>query len=197
MGYRHHSTRISLEQIKITEPCHESWDAMTGDEQRRFCDSCSKHVHDLSKLSREEAEALVNCGESVCVRMQRTPKGIVLTKSRFDRPTSWFRAAAAVATMLGITSLFQSGCKPADKTIQGRPLPPETPNVRTMGIVAMPERQPSSEMGEIAPATQPVMMGKVAPPLPQQDDVGDDLLLPADAAPTTNPATPQVGKPSP
>lgn len=169
--------RISLEQIKIAEPCHEAWDTMTGNEQKRFCESCGKHVHDLSKMSREDAEMLVSAGPSVCVRMHVQPDGVVQTADvrphlldyqpasrRGFFASRWFKLAASVAAMLGVGSLFQTGCRAQGKTVlQGTPTPLTPPAVRTMGIVAMPE----TIQGEALPATQPMepmVMGEIAVP---------------------------------
>jgi len=57
-------------QVEIQNPCHESWDAMSGDGERRFCGVCQKHVHDLSAMRHDEARALLaeRSGESLCVR---------------------------------------------------------------------------------------------------------------------------------
>ena len=53
-------SRLALEQLKVAEPCHESWDGMRPlDESRRHCNSCSKAVIDLSTLSRAEAERVI------------------------------------------------------------------------------------------------------------------------------------------
>ena len=62
------------DQVPIPEPCGEDWDAMDGDERRRFCRSCAKHVHDLSAVSAPEAEALLADGDR-CVRYRARPDG--------------------------------------------------------------------------------------------------------------------------
>ncbi len=50
---------MDRKKLKIAEPCSERWDEMTGDEKRRFCDVCSKHVHNLSAMTSQEARALL------------------------------------------------------------------------------------------------------------------------------------------
>lgn len=61
--------RLSLH---VREPCHESWDAMPGDDRTRYCDRCRKEVHDLSARTADEAEDLLTAarrnGTRLCVR---------------------------------------------------------------------------------------------------------------------------------
>ena len=72
--------RISLEAVKVASPCSISWEAMTGDDQVRFCHDCKKKVFNLSALSREEGEALIEeRTEGMCVRLYRRADGTVLT----------------------------------------------------------------------------------------------------------------------
>src|SRR5581483_10025570 len=66
-------TRLPLLQdVRVASPCNESWDAMTGDAQVRFCGRCEKNVYNLSAMSAPEAEALLaSRGEKLCVRFYR------------------------------------------------------------------------------------------------------------------------------
>ncbi len=69
-----------LDDIRVASPCHERWDAMTGDEQARHCGSCKKNVYNLSAMTREVAEALVREKEGkLCVRYYRRADGTILT----------------------------------------------------------------------------------------------------------------------
>jgi hypothetical protein len=72
--------RIPLEVLRIEEPCTADWNAMAGDDRRRFCGGCKKFVHNLSAMSRVEAEQLIcaSAGE-LCVRLTRTADGIPVT----------------------------------------------------------------------------------------------------------------------
>jgi len=64
--------RISLDVIGVAEPCHEDWSGMTGGEQKKFCDSCAKHVHNLSEMTRDQAERFVTDNPTgVCIRFHR------------------------------------------------------------------------------------------------------------------------------
>ena len=49
-----------LQNLDVASPCHESWDDMSGDERRRFCDRCDQHVYDLDDITDESViEALM------------------------------------------------------------------------------------------------------------------------------------------
>lgn len=77
------STFPTLEQIRIASPCHVRWDQMSGDEKSRHCASCNLRVHNLSAMTRAEAEALVagRTGEGrMCVRLYKRADGTVITQ---------------------------------------------------------------------------------------------------------------------
>jgi hypothetical protein len=69
-----------LNNLRIASPCPATWEAMRGDHRVRFCDSCSKHVYNVSDLTADEAVALIqkSDGQS-CVRLFRRKDGTVLT----------------------------------------------------------------------------------------------------------------------
>lgn len=58
---------MKTEQINIEEPCHQSWEQMSGDEQRRFCSHCDKHVHNLSAMTKAQAQELLEREVDLCV----------------------------------------------------------------------------------------------------------------------------------
>ena len=51
-----------LNAVEISEPCRADWDAMPGNDRKRFCNVCQKHVHNLSALSAPEAAGLLIVG---------------------------------------------------------------------------------------------------------------------------------------
>src|SRR5439155_8496974 len=109
-----------LDQIRVASPCKASWDAMEGGDQVRFCVQCSKNVYDLSGMTREAAEQLVQETEGrVCVRFYRRADGTVLTS---DCPVGArklrFRRAAIAAVGAGILAL---GAAWATATTHHRP----------------------------------------------------------------------------
>ena len=74
---------MKRDQLKIASPCHENYDAMLGDGPQRFCESCSKHVTNLSEMTQEDATAFLDAsrGSSVCVRYRTTGSGKVLFRA--------------------------------------------------------------------------------------------------------------------
>ncbi len=61
-------------KIRIPEPCHEDWDAMTKNEQGRHCQVCSKTVVDFTNKSSEEIGAIIaeNASSKLCGRFKTT-----------------------------------------------------------------------------------------------------------------------------
>lgn len=69
-----------VDTLRVASPCHEKWEDMTGDERSRFCGKCEKDVHNISALTRDEAEAfLESVTSSICVRIYQRADGTVLT----------------------------------------------------------------------------------------------------------------------
>lgn len=91
--------------VEIKSPCHESWDAMHGDDARRFCDVCAKHVHNLSAMTKQEAADLLtgHKGQHLCVRYSSSEDGKIKFRDAAPGmvPVSRLRAArTAFAAML-------------------------------------------------------------------------------------------------
>ena len=76
--------------LQIPAPCHESWEAMAGDERRRHCASCDHSVVALSALTRDEAITLLATrGEHDCVRYEHDAAGVIRfadSKETDDKP---------------------------------------------------------------------------------------------------------------
>ena len=73
---------IPLVVIDVKTPCPASWEAMRGDERTRYCVGCGLNVHNLSAMTRLEAEALLSrCAGAgrLCVRFERAEDGAVQT----------------------------------------------------------------------------------------------------------------------
>ena len=97
--------QASLDLIEIASPCSASWDEMVGDNRVRFCRQCKLNVYNLSEMSREGADAIIDEHEGrTCVRLYRREDGTVLTR---DCPVGvqamrkrFVRAVAAIAGLL-------------------------------------------------------------------------------------------------
>src|SRR5438874_9874921 len=99
------TARNSLPVISVKEPCPATWDSMIGDEKRRFCTHCNRHVHDLSALTTAEAADLIcQSAERLCIRYQPTPDGAIKTldyspRTRADR---WWKRWIAVGAVVAV-----------------------------------------------------------------------------------------------
>lgn len=54
---------------------------MTGDDQKRFCSICKKHVYNIANMTEKEVEDVIFTTErQVCVRLYRRRDGLVMTR---------------------------------------------------------------------------------------------------------------------
>jgi hypothetical protein len=168
-----------LNNIRIASPCPANWDAMYGNDRMRFCGECKLNVYNLSGMSKQEAERLIENAEGrLCVRFYRRADGTVITE---NCPVGWAKvkqrtrvfATAVFSMIIGIMSgLFFvsafSRSKPIAETGELRvdPYTTPTPNyVPLMGAVA-PERP---TMGNVA---VPTPTPKPSQPLMGETEVG-------------------------
>ena len=96
--------------LTIPSPCTADWDSMIGNDQVRFCEHCSLKVHNLSMLTRNQAQRLVSRSDGrLCVRYHHDWTGRPLTLPvkqklhRIGRRVSQIAAGAFTAT-LSVTS---------------------------------------------------------------------------------------------
>ncbi len=52
-----------LSQITIATPCPVNWESMDGDEQKRYCRHCNRHVYNLSAMNSDELVELIRTTE--------------------------------------------------------------------------------------------------------------------------------------
>lgn len=98
-----------LEHVKVAAPCPADWEKMVGDERVRYCNQCSRHVYNLSGMTRREAEGLVTSAEGrLCVRFYRRSDGTILTRNCPVGLSALKRRAAhvATATMTAVLGFF-------------------------------------------------------------------------------------------
>lgn len=71
-----------LDEIMIAAPCQVGWENMQGDDKVRFCSQCSLNVYNLSGMSDEEAEDLLQIkGSEICISLFRREDGTILKEN--------------------------------------------------------------------------------------------------------------------
>jgi len=165
-----------LDNIKIASPCSQDWNAMAGDDRKRFCGECKLNVYNLSGMTTTEAENLLIKAEGrLCVRFYQRADGTILTE---DCPVGWAavkrrlsRMATACASLLfglisglGLNALFGRESQGGYTTgVMTTPTPKKSPKTSptpenfVMGDVAMPSPTPKN-----TPKPTEFEMGKVA-----------------------------------
>jgi len=122
---------------------------MAGDERVRFCKHCSKHVFNLSALTRPEAERLIREKEGkFCGRFHQRHDGRMLTA---DCPTGLRRCreqvSMACAAFIGAMAILLTGCR--------RPV--------VMGQIAPPQMlQGEVQVSPSTPPEAPTILGDIA-----------------------------------
>jgi len=125
-----------LNNLKVASPCSQDWEAMIGNERKRFCGDCKLNVYNLSGMTRAEAEnLLINSEGRLCVRFYKRADGTVLTQ---DCPV--------VSLFFGLLSglgLMSLASQPKEERLMGTvaykptPIPKQTPDNAKMGEIVM------------------------------------------------------------
>lgn len=69
-----------LDNLVIASPCSIPWNAMTGGDRKRLCGGCSRYVHNISDMTRREAEAFLQAnGTTHCMIFYRRFDGTIMT----------------------------------------------------------------------------------------------------------------------
>jgi hypothetical protein len=121
-------------QIQIDEPCHENWQAMTPNEQGRFCGSCQKTVVDFSVMTNQEIlDYMSKATHSICGRAgtDQLNKDIRITenKKRFSFVYLW--------NLLLATLLFAKANAQVTPVKSKKPTIVKAPERMLMGVIAM------------------------------------------------------------
>ena len=142
------------DELPVSEPCHADWSAMTGGTARRFCGSCTRHVHDLSAMTAPAAKRLVAEEPNLCVRYAVDPAGRVLHAS----PQRLGRWLALGAALVGATPALASGMVAAPAS--------RSPEPGWMDRILQRVEEAIGITPEAVPPEPPVVMGEMAPPSP-------------------------------
>lgn len=112
------SKKSFIDSVKVGSPCGESWDEMAGSDRVRFCSHCSKHVNNLSTMTRKEAARFVRrSGGDLCIRYIADPvtrRPIFANQLlQITRRTPGIAAGVMTASMsLSTVSYAQGGMEP-------------------------------------------------------------------------------------
>lgn len=161
-----------LDSVRIAAPCSARWDDMTGDNITRHCADCKLNVHNLSAMTRVDAEAfLARTTEGrVCVRIFQRPDGTILTqdcprglaaaRARLHRTLTRLAALLGLAVSAGTLAAIESTTNPDHRPLRTQqpfawiaskllPAPPPTPvtgammGKMIMGDMCIPPTPPS------------------------------------------------------
>jgi hypothetical protein len=139
--------RRLLDDVMVAAPCTMGWENMQGDNRVRFCNQCQLNVYNLSGMSDEEAEDLLQVkGDSICISLYRRADGTILTencpvglknvkdkllKAKSSRNKLISIAAAAALFLLGLQGQAQN----TENRLTGGacPVKPAEPEHRLMG----------------------------------------------------------------
>ncbi|MDF1836744.1 MAG: hypothetical protein P1V35_02650 [Planctomycetota bacterium] len=173
--------------LSIETPCPKTWAELDGDNLKRFCGKCQKHVHNGESMTRSEAAALVRQGEGdVCMRLVTDDEGSILYKDspRTSKPSSIVRRAGLAIAAGGLVAACTSQPEKQDDPIHPPVLGTEKPvqtgaptseiMLETLGEIcvepepsaaALPERPIDYNMiGQVKVTTvpvQPQLLGRV------------------------------------
>ena len=145
----HVAQRFSLDLIEIDDPCPMAGLPVPLAERQQYCDHCHKTVHNLSAMTRTEAERLV-CERAgpMCVQYSRSRSGEVITldsQPQARRSLRWMRLSVLCA-FLGAPLAFFGFARAGDCRAGGlRPMP------RSVVTTQPSSTQPSATQPALVP----------------------------------------------
>jgi hypothetical protein len=182
---------IPLEDVRVAQPCHASWDKMDGDGTARFCQSCHKNVYNLSEMTRQQAEALIAEKEgNLCVRYYRRADGTVMTDDcpvglrLIRKPYKWLLAGAACVFAWGSSLAYAvTRNQPEPEAGNGAPVRRFSPADFEIGDVALPLPEPT-------PTAEPTPTPSATPtPEPTAEPTPPPIVIMGLVAPARDGAT--------
>lgn len=168
---------FDVDSIRVASPCHARWNDMDGDERARFCRQCSKHVFNLSAMTRAQIESLVREKEGrFCGRFHRRADGTMLTADCPSKLRRLRERMAKVGGALCALALSMVGCSSRQAN----------PNRGEIGDVIMGMIPVSPVVCATNPA--PEIVGKIAMPnpMPPQQTNSHVLMGEVEFVPATN-----------
>lgn len=105
-------------KVSLPKPCHESWDAMTPRGCNRHCSACDTIIHDLSSMTVDQAEALLDASEQICVRASVNRDGTVRTANPAGRPSRRMVATIGAGVLLATAACQSVALSPVSPRYQ-------------------------------------------------------------------------------
>ncbi len=149
-----------LDNLVIASPCSVPWDAMKGDNRKRLCSGCSNFVHNISDMTKSEAEDfLAENGTSECMIFYRRQDGTIMTddcpvalrKLRDSYRWTVRTAAAVFSFLLSLPAAWsqQASEAPADSANQQTNKAPAKPmRMNRFGMLVGPDwKEPTPPPG--------------------------------------------------
>lgn len=119
------SKKTSVKNLRVTSPCTEDWEAMSGNKKVRFCSHCDLSVTNVSEMTRTEVKRLVRDSNGrLCVRYIQHPKtNAPVFADRLHQITRQTGIAAGVlgATLAASSLTYAQGSVFKQKTITELP----------------------------------------------------------------------------
>ena len=104
-----------LDNVRVATPCPANWDEMVGGERVRYCRSCEKNVYNLSEMTKDEAENLLQTHDGkLCIRYYQRADGKIMTQNcpvglrtlRRAYLTVNAKVAALLTAIFGVSAAF-------------------------------------------------------------------------------------------
>ena len=133
-----------LDRLNISSPCSADWDSMIGNREVRFCLHCSKHVNNLSEMTRKQAlELVARSGGQLCLRLVRRPDGRIQVASTNNQLYQIKRRASRLAA-----GAFTAALSLCSSAVAQTHSPGEEPTLNNVQITDLYDSaRPSTSVG--------------------------------------------------
>lgn len=153
-----------LDDVKMTYSCPLAWDKLVGGDRKKYCGECDKHVHNLTAMTRLEAQRFLNANQEapICVRVEVDAMGRSVHRATLELPAFSFPAVGVGVLAVSVAG-GPSSCS-QETSCQKPPLIEQVVEMGQMAVVPV--------MGEPAMDTGLELMGDIAfepEPLQQQE----------------------------
>lgn len=147
-------------------------DDLGGDEQKRFCSQCNKHVHNLSAMDDKSIEQLFGSGQSVCARIERRAKRQRPSVSGVSR-RHWLSRLTGLATSIALLFAIGGCSDMPDRFVTGEAIPPDDEsNGPWNNNEDSNPKEPVNNAHNHPDGYDSIMGGAMAPPLPGRRNGG-------------------------